>query len=156
MPDGIPPALEDGFTAVPTAEWREWMAVRDGRAVLTIRAGADDGDVYEVALKTFRATHADSARKPDRWESSLRAAVDAALALDRARVAAEIAEARRERDLAIAHDSQPYPTADAYEAACAALQQHRERADRAEAALRDERSAFHGAIADGSLVVYRD
>lgn len=34
---------------------------------------------------------------------------------------ARLAEAERERDLAIAHDRQPYPTADAYERACSAL-----------------------------------
>ena len=33
----------------------------------------------------------------------------------------EIEELKRERDLAIAHDLQPYPTADAYEKVCAAL-----------------------------------
>ncbi len=38
----------------------------------------------------------------------------------------------RERDLAIAHDSQPYPTADAYEKTCAALHKHRARAEAAE------------------------
>jgi len=40
-----------------------------------------------------------------------------------------------ERDLAIAHDRQPYPTAWAYEQACVALERHRERADAAEARL---------------------
>jgi hypothetical protein len=34
---------------------------------------------------------------------------------------AQVAELTRERDLAIAHDRQPYPTADAYERVCAAL-----------------------------------
>jgi len=38
-------------------------------------------------------------------------------------------EARRERDEAIAHDRQPYPTAEAYSAAVAALDHHRQRAD---------------------------
>ena len=33
----------------------------------------------------------------------------------------ELAAAIRERDLAIAHDRQPYPTAEAYEKVCAAL-----------------------------------
>src|SRR4029450_11119269 len=37
---------------------------------------------------------------------------------------------REERDLAIAHDRQPYPTAEAYEGACRALEKHRERADK--------------------------
>ena len=43
--------------------------------------------------------------------------------------------ARAERDRAIAHDRQPYPTADAYEAACRALDHYRVIADEATAAL---------------------
>lgn len=46
-----------------------------------------------------------------------------------------IAELEAERDQAIAHDRQPYPTAWAYEQACAALEKHRERAEKAEAAI---------------------
>jgi hypothetical protein len=45
--------------------------------------------------------------------------------------------AERDRDLAIAHDRQPYPTAEAYELACAAVEKHRKRAKNAEAE-RDE------------------
>lgn len=44
-----------------------------------------------------------------------------------------LVEVDAEREQAIAHDTQPYPTADAYEAACAALEKHRQRADAAEA-----------------------
>lgn len=40
-----------------------------------------------------------------------------------------------ELHLAVAHDRQPYPTADAYERACAALEKHRARADAANAKL---------------------
>ena len=36
-------------------------------------------------------------------------------------LSSELAAAIRERDLAIAHDRQPYPTAEAYEKVCAAL-----------------------------------
>ncbi|MET8648495.1 hypothetical protein [Nocardia aurea] len=43
-----------------------------------------------------------------------------------------LAAAEQERDLAIAHDRQSYPTAWAYEQACAALEKHRQRADAAE------------------------
>ncbi|MBT2508841.1 hypothetical protein J7I98_23725 [Streptomyces sp. ISL-98] len=53
---------------------------------------------------------------------------------------------RRERDLAIAHDRQPYPTAWAYKQACAALETYRLRADAAEAVvgqLRAELAALH-------------
>lgn len=46
---------------------------------------------------------------------------------------------RRERDLAIAHDRQPYPTAWAYEQACTALRKQREGADGAEATARAAR-----------------
>ncbi|MCU1671056.1 MAG: hypothetical protein JWP40_3983 [Blastococcus sp.] len=45
----------------------------------------------------------------------------------------EVARLTRERDLAVAHDTQPYPTADAYEQACKALETHRRRGDQAEA-----------------------
>lgn len=48
---------------------------------------------------------------------------------------AEQAELRRERDLAIAHDRQPYPTAWAYEQVCKARTKHQERADAAEAVI---------------------
>ncbi|MGW3135940.1 hypothetical protein [Streptomyces sp. NPDC001139] len=40
-----------------------------------------------------------------------------------------------ERDLAVAHDRQPYPTAWSYEQACKALHKHEQRADSAEAAI---------------------
>lgn len=44
-------------------------------------------------------------------------------------------ELRRECDLAVAHDRQPYPTAWAYEQACKARTKHQERADAAEAVI---------------------
>jgi Domain of unknown function (DUF397) len=50
-----------------------------------------------------------------------------------AELTAERDRLREERDLAAAHDRQPYPTAEAYERACAALEKHRQRADEAEA-----------------------
>jgi hypothetical protein len=40
--------------------------------------------------------------------------------------------AERERDLAVAHDRQPYPTAAAYEVVCAALEDKRKRLEAAE------------------------
>jgi hypothetical protein len=53
---------------------------------------------------------------------------------------AEQAELRRERDLAIAHDRQPYPTAWAYEQVCKARTKHQERADKAEALIAEMRA----------------
>jgi hypothetical protein len=47
-------------------------------------------------------------------------------------VIAELEQLHRERDLAVAHDRQPYPTAWAYEQACKALRKHQQRADAAE------------------------
>jgi len=52
-----------------------------------------------------------------------------------AHVEPELVKLREERDLAIAHDRQPYPTAWAYTQACKALEYHRQRADKAEAEL---------------------
>lgn len=46
-----------------------------------------------------------------------------------------MAELEAERDQAVAHDRQPYPTAWAYEQACAALEKHRKRADKHEATV---------------------
>ncbi|WP_460786204.1 hypothetical protein, partial [Microbacterium tumbae] len=51
---------------------------------------------------------------------------------------AEQAELRRERDLAIAHDRQPYPTAWAYEQACTALNRKTEAIDRVRSVLESE------------------
>jgi DNA-binding NtrC family response regulator len=51
------------------------------------------------------------------------------------RLRSELARVTEERDLAVAHDTQPYPTQHAYDAACAALEKHRARADAAEAEL---------------------
>lgn len=53
-----------------------------------------------------------------------------------------IDELRRERDLAIAHDRQPYPTAWAYEQACTALHKHRDRAEQLASALGEAIAAF--------------
>jgi hypothetical protein len=49
--------------------------------------------------------------------------------LEKEELEARLAEAERRRDLAIAHDTQPYPTAHAYERVCAALNKSREEKD---------------------------
>jgi DNA repair exonuclease SbcCD ATPase subunit len=69
---------------------------------------------------------------------------------------AEVEELRRqverlteERDQAIAHDRQPYPTQWAYDHACEALEKHRQRADNAERALDEvmkERDDYHNLL----------
>lgn len=62
---------------------------------------------------------------------------DLAIALDTVadNAARHLAALELERDLAVAHDRQPYPTAWAYEQVCAARTAHQERADKAEAAV---------------------
>lgn len=52
----------------------------------------------------------------------------------------ELERLREERDQAIAHDRQPYPTQWAYDQACAALEKHRERAEKVESALTSARN----------------
>jgi F0F1-type ATP synthase membrane subunit b/b' len=51
------------------------------------------------------------------------------------RLRAELARVTEERDLAVAHDTQPYPTQHAYDALAAAHAKHLKRADAAEAEL---------------------
>ena len=51
-----------------------------------------------------------------------------------------VQQLRRDRDSAIAHDRQPYPTAWAYEQACKALRKHQERAERLASILVDVRA----------------
>lgn len=58
----------------------------------------------------------------------------------------ELAALRAERDLAVAHDRQPYPTAWAYDQACKALREQRERAGNAEQRVELARQAL---LADG-------
>ena len=65
---------------------------------------------------------------------------------------AVLAEAVRERDLAIAHDRQPYPTAWAYEQACRALEEHRQRADKAEAERDTAVATVEKALADAKTI----
>lgn len=55
---------------------------------------------------------------------------------------AEQTELRRERDLAIAHDRQPYPTAWAYEQACKALRRKTEAIERVRAYLASQTDAL--------------
>ena len=56
------------------------------------------------------------------------------------RLSFELNRVEHELDLAVAHDRQPYPSAESYERACAELEQQRQRADRAEARLRESES----------------
>lgn len=69
------------------------------------------------------------------------------LAAEVAALRSRLTEVERQRDEAIAHDRQPYPTADAFEAACHALRKYRDLADRATAAL--QRSSLAVEEAEG-------
>jgi hypothetical protein len=72
--------------------------------------------------------------------------VDRIVALLLAAHGAEMARLREERDQAIAHDRQPYPTQWAYDQACAALGKQRQRADAAEAEIGRLHAAIHSAL----------
>jgi hypothetical protein len=52
----------------------------------------------------------------------------------------ELNRVERERELAVAHDQQPYPSAESYERACADLETQRRRADKAESRLTESES----------------
>lgn len=100
-------------------------------------ANAEGVDVYrELATRAIAHLGPDSEWAVDELAADLHdheqvIDVSALIAIGQSFLA-DIARLTEERDLAIAHDRQPYPTADAYERACAALRKHRERADTAE------------------------
>lgn len=54
------------------------------------------------------------------------------------RLIARVRAAEREREEAIAHDRQPYPTAAAYEKVCVALQRAKDRIEDLESKLQDK------------------
>lgn len=99
----------------------------DEMAASLARDGFGDDEIAGLLSRPIEQPTADRAA---RWEAAANAAgreVDRnALAVYMAVADAEQAELRRERDLAVAHDRQPYPTAWAYEQACKAL--HRKEA----------------------------
>ena len=66
------------------------------------------------------------------------------------RLRAETVRLTEERDLAVAHDRQPYPTQWAYDQACTALEKHRQRADTAAAKWEAVESIIRRAADHGS------
>ncbi|MEV4287387.1 hypothetical protein AB0K40_17925 [Nonomuraea bangladeshensis] len=91
----------------------------------------------DAALSFILGDNALTSTMQSIWVSSL---VDAVLAVRDT----ELEQAREDRDQAIAHDRQPYPTQWAYDQACAALEQHRQRADAAEAEVARLRALLDG------------
>lgn len=90
----------------------------------------------DQAARRDRYAAAMARRDGDTWpteylgdEHDYRRRADAVMAV----ADAEQAELRRERDLAVAHDRQPYPTAWAYEQACDALRRKTEAIERVRA-----------------------
>ena len=61
---------------------------------------------------------------------------------------ARVVELRTERDLAIAHDRQPYPTAEAYERACAALEEKRKIITEGMAGLKKQAEKLEADVAE--------
>lgn len=99
----------------------------------TVLAERDEAKALLEQLRSPEITNYDS-QQLARWISKA-----IGHGMEAAKLRAELATASEERDLAIGHDRQPYPTAWAYDQACAALNQHRERADRAEQKLAELR-----------------
>lgn len=69
---------------------------------------------------------------------------------------AERDDALRQRDLAVAHDRQPYPTAWAYERACDVMHEAKERAELAEAKVRAVERLHCWTNEDGKRFVFAD
>jgi hypothetical protein len=103
-----------------------------------LRAAAHDerlstGALYLEAADVIDALRAAYERVVKQRDEENARAIRAEKGWDEAINRAEAAE--MERDLAIAHDRQPYPTADAYETVCKARTHWQECAEAAEAAL---------------------
>lgn len=112
------------ITAPPGCSPAEFAEVRD--AVQDARRAIRSA--WEAGLSSAKARFVDAEKD---WRRTL-AERDAARS-EVERLTTERDEARRERDLAIAHDRQPYPTAWAYEQACRVRDEARARASAAEA-----------------------
>jgi hypothetical protein len=133
---------------ITTADVRTWLkGARCGRQLAADRAAveraseptepgttaSDDGlrEQYAAAIWERQNPGRQWADCEYRWRADAEADADAVMAVRDRR----LEQLTRARDLAIAHDRQPYPTAWAYEQACKALETHRKRADDAEATL---------------------
>lgn len=121
-------------------EDRAWEARRANEAARLSAEARDDADHLRKQIadlqEQVKIVEEDRTRH-DAW--AVRVCHQHGIDLDRqvddldGAIARYIVVLKAERDQAIAHDRQPYPTADAFEKACAALEKHRARADAAEA-----------------------
>lgn len=155
----------DQTAAVREADHGTWRGLAPGDWVVRLDEGlyefsaADFAKQYEPAAAP--SAPADRAGRSERYAAAIRDTAGWVLDDGQHMIAAVMAvadaeqvELRRERDLAIAHDRQPYPTAWAYEQACAALRTHRSRADALEQEVRrlglmvDEYGAGASALTD--------
>ena len=120
---------------------KEWPLVARDNTIAELRAELErvtkERDEHAEEMRDDCVEFSDLGAELDRVQEGWDAAKDE---VDRLR--AELARAERERDLAVAHDRQPYPTADAYDRACAAHHKHRQRADLLGALQATERAAF--------------
>lgn len=102
--------------------------------------------VLENVAHIARGCRSGMAHSPIVYEQAIEDALDI-LAAEAVAASARADQAERERDLAIAHDRQPYPTAAAYEAVCKARTKWEARAAELEAALEAiarNAEAWHG------------
>ena len=109
-----------------TAEPRDRTTAAYTIAESDLRAVLAERDALRKQLATATARAESATVLPERWR---------VLIAERAAAVRRAEEAEAERDLAIAHDRQPYPTAWAYEQVCRVEREQRERAEKAEARL---------------------
>lgn len=104
------------------------LALRDGleNCMASYVRAADERDALRAEVRRLKDQGRTAVSLFDALKTEQRKHEETRSEVDRLKAALE--RMTRERDLAIAHDSQPYPTADAYEKACAAL--HAAKAER--------------------------
>jgi len=139
---GFPPAqdpVSDALGALDSA-----IQARDEARASKRSALEDFAAVATAHSERATAAEAEQDALLTRIAEALGIAPKLAALVDESTIVDEAARVRRERDEAIAHDRQPYPTAWAYEQACKALEKHRAAA----AAARAERDAIAATLDD--------
>ncbi|MEE4546478.1 hypothetical protein V2S66_31500 [Streptomyces sp. V4-01] len=132
--------LQIGDTDGPIAQPGDWIVADGGRWGI-VRADRY-GNWTAARERHGRVTQA--IRDADGHWCMYQEGIDAE-ALAKAALAVmqpDLDKLTEERDLAVAHDQQPYPTAWAYDQACKAVRKHRDRADAIAATLREVLAVF--------------
>lgn len=139
----------DPFHRVDNGCGMEAVAVNCCELGCFLYGKADETTITREEVLAIVATLTEQAKRIAKLEVVARAYSDCedvqkarALRAEVERLTGLLEEARMERDLALAHDTQPYPTAEAYEKVCAARTAWQARTEAAEAALETARGAL--------------